>query len=73
MQRERANRAQVPRTFARLNQRRADTRTAWARPPSGVTDRLGSVSATVRPLVPSAPPTWLRAETSEVWVRLWRA
>ena len=50
-----------------------DTRAAWARPPSGVADRLGSLSATVRRLAPSAPPTWLPAETRGVWVRLWRA
>ena len=48
MQRERTNRAQVPRTFARLEQRRADTRVAWARPPGGMADRLGSLSFAFR-------------------------
>src|ERR1039457_1139699 len=35
-------------------------------PPAAWQTRLGSLSATVRPLVPSAPPTWLRAETRGV-------
>ena len=42
-----------------------DTRAAWARPPGGMADRLGSLSATVRPLASGALPTWLRRPDQE--------
>jgi hypothetical protein len=37
-----------------------DTRGAWAQPPSGVSDRLGSLSATVRKLAQGVSPMRLR-------------